>query len=260
MMPFTFQEFCEFKGIGHDSQSLREYVTWGGFPLVCSADTDDMRYAVLSNLYDSIVLKDIILRNKVSSPHLLENVLEYLIGSSSLTVSGNSIAYSLKKANLPISAPTVYEFIKFCTDACILSKVERYDIRGKKALSFEEKIYVADLGFFQLKKNRVKDEFSLVAETIVYNELIARGYQVYIGKTQKGEIDFIAQKQRKTCYVQVAYRLDSQNTIDREFGAYDSIKDHYPKYVISFDDVSLGDQNGIVHIPLHTFLTHALPL
>lgn len=108
---------------------------------------------------------------------------------------------------------------------------------------------------FQLKKNRAKDEFSLIAETLVYNELIARGYRVYIGKTQKGEIDFIAQKQKEKCYIQVAYRLDSQHTIDREFGAFDAIKDHYPKYVISFDELTMGDQNGIVHIPLLKFLT-----
>lgn len=258
MMPFTFQEFCTFKGVESGAQSLNEYKTWGGFPLVCSVETEEMKYAVLSNLYDSIVLKDIVLRNKITSAHMLERVLEYLIGSSSLTISGNTIAGSLKTANIPISAPTVYDYIKFCTEACILSKVERYDIRGKRALSFEEKIYVADLGFFQLKKNRVKEEFSLITETLIYNELIARGYRVYIGKTQKGEIDFIAQNQKEKCYIQVAYRLDSQQTIDREYGAFDSIHDHYPKYVISADEWTMGVQNGIVHIPLLKFLTTAL--
>lgn len=112
---------------------------------------------------------------------------------------------------------------------------------------------MADLGLFLLKKNKVKDEFSIITESLIYNELIARGYQVYIGKTYRGEVDFIAQRNRKICYIQAAYLLDSQKTIDREFGAYSAVADHHPKFVISHDDWTLGEQDGINHFPLLDF-------
>jgi len=139
---------------------------WGGFPLVCKESDESSKNIILLNIYDSVVLKDIIMRNKVASPVALEKVLAY-----------------------------------------------------------EEKTYVCDLGFFQIKKNRVKEEYSYMVETICYNELIARGYQVYIGKTYKGEVDFIAQKGEEKIYVQAAYMLSDENVIEREFGAYEQLFD-----------------------------------
>ncbi len=254
MMPFSFLEFCTFTELPQDKSSLNEYMRWGGFPLVCRADTEEMKYAVLSNLYDSIVLKDIIMQSKVSSAHVLEKVVEYLLSTSSSTISGSSIAKALKAGNLKVSEPTIYDYIRYCEDACIISKVERFDIRGKRRLSFEQKVYAADLGLFQLKKNSVKREYGALVETLVYNELVGRGYQIFIGKTQNGEVDFIAQKEGKKIYIQVAYVLDSPKTIEREFGAFQSIDDNYPKYVISSDDWQHSDVDGIIHLPLLTFL------
>ena len=255
MMSFSFSEFCTFSELPPDKSSLNEYMKWGGFPLVCSAGTEEMKYAVLSNLYDSIVLKDIIMQSKVSSAHVLEKVVEYLLSTSSSTISGSSIVKALKADNVKVSEPTVYDYIRYCEDACIISKVERFDIRGKKILSFEQKVYAADLGLFQLKKNRVKGEYGALMETLVFNELVGRGYQVYIGKTQNGEIDFIAMKEGKKVYIQVAYVLDSAKTIDREFGAFREIEDNYPKYVITYDDWRHSEVYGIIHLPLLTFLT-----
>ena len=255
MMSFSFSEFCTFSELPPDKSSLNEYMKWGGFPLVCSAGTEEMKYAVLSNLYDSIVLKDIIMQSKVSSAHVLEKVVEYLLSTSSSTISGSSIVKALKADNVKVSEPTVYDYIRYCEDACIISKVQRFDIRGKKNLSFEQKVYAADLGLFQLKKNRVKGEYGALMETLVFNELVGRGYQVYIGKTQNGEIDFIAMKEGKKVYIQVAYVLDSAKTIDREFGAFREIEDNYPKYVITYDDWRHSEVYGIIHLPLLTFLT-----
>ncbi len=130
------------------------------------------------NLYDSIVLKDILMRNNVTSAHTLERVIGYVISSSSLTISASSISKALKASNLSISVPTVYEYIKYCVQAHIIHKVERYDIRGKRALSFEEIVYASDLGLFRLKKSRTKDEFGLITETLVHNEFVARGYSI----------------------------------------------------------------------------------
>lgn len=257
IMPFTYSEYCLLQA---DMQSdwsreklLDDYMKWGGFPLVCRETDENSKEIILSNIYDSIVLKDIIMRNRILSPTILEKVLDYVIANSSTTVSGNSLASALTNKNQSVSAPTVYDYLKYIEDACICDKVSRYDIRGKKALAFEEKVYVCDLGFFHLKKNRVKNEYSYLVETICYNELIARGYKVYIGKTHKGEVDFIAERGKEKFYVQAAYLLSDEKVIEREFGAYDAIDDHYPKYVITLDRTALT-RDGIIHLNLIDFL------
>lgn len=256
MLPFNFKEFCQFNIVKSPAELLPQYLRYGGFPIVCKAETDEMKEEILANLYDSIVLKDIVMRNKVASAAILAKVLEYLTANSSLTISGQAITRALNVQTKSVTAPTIYDYIRYIQNSCIMDKVERFDIRGKKVLAFEEKCYICDLGFFHLKKNRIKDEFGPMIETLVYNELISRGYQVYIGKTLKGEVDFIAEKGQKKLYVQAAYHLDNEETILREFGAYNYISDNYPKYVISYDEVSLGNVEGIIHLPLLDFLLH----
>lgn len=254
MFPFAYAEFIEYKKEDSSKNLLNEYMEWGGFPLVCGSEDIDAKELILSNLYDSVVLKDIISRNKITSIHAMNKILDYVIANSSSTLSVKNIVQALKNDNLNISMPTAYDYIEYIIEAGIIDKVERYDIRGKKILSFEEKLYVCDLGLFHLKKNRIKDEYSLKIETLIYNELISRGYHVFIGKTHKGEVDFIAEKNQKKVYIQAAYLLESQETIDREFHAYDSIMDNYPKYVISYDDMQMQDKDGILHVRLLDFL------
>ncbi len=257
IMPFNFKEYCESQKEmlidKSNEELLDEYMKWGGFPLVCKESDENSKHIILSNIYDSVVLKDIIMRNKVASPVALEKVLEYVVANSSTTISGNAIALSLTDDRQSISAPTVYDYLRYIVDACICDKVSRYDIRGKKILAYEEKTYVCDLGFFQIKKNRIKDEYNYIVETICYNELIARGYQVYIGKTYKGEVNFIAQKGEEKIYIQAAYLLSDEHVIEREFGAFESINDNYPKYVITLDRVTLT-RDGIIHKNLIDFL------
>ena len=159
---------------------------------------------------------------------------------------------SLSDSGQSVSAPTVYDYLKFIADACVCDKVPRYDIRGKKALAFEEKTYVCDLGFFHLKKNRVKDEYNYMMETLCYNELVSRGYQVYVGKTYKGEIDFIATRGDEKIYVQAAYLLTDEAVVEREFGAYRVVQDNYPKYVISMDKI-VSSREGIIHMNVIDF-------
>ena len=257
VMPFSFKEFCVYKQeencVKSKDELLQEYMTWGGYPLVCKEADENSKAVVLFNIYDSVVLKDIVMRNKVASPVALEKVLEYVVANSSTTISGNAIAAALSDEKQTVSAPTIYDYLKYISDACICDKVSRYDIRGKKVLAYEEKTYVCDLGFFHIKKNRVKDEYNYIVETICYNELISRGYQVYIGKTYKGEVDFIATRAEEKIYIQAAYLLSDEKVIQREFGAYDSIKDNYPKYVISMDKLTLS-RDGIIHMNLLDFL------
>lgn len=257
IMPFSFSEFCQLMklkaSIKNHDELLEEYMTWGGFPLICNEDDESSKEIMLSNIYDSVVLKDIIMRNKIANPNALERVLEYVIANTSTTISGNTIASELSKEQHRVSAPTVYDYIRFITDACISDKVSRYDIRGKKILTKEEKMYVCDLGLFRLNKNRIKDEYNYVIETLVYNELITRGYKVYIGKTYKGEVDFIAEMNKERVYIQVAYLLANETVVEREFGAYNDINDNYPKYVISMDKHTLT-RDGIIHVNLIDWL------
>ena len=261
IMPFCFKEFAAFyeeKG-EHipPEQLLDSYMLWGGFPLTCKEENDSEKEVLLSNIYDSVVLKDVVMRNKIASITALDRVLEYVIANSSLTISGNTIASSLKADDINVSVPTVYDYLKYRSDACICDKVPRYDIRGKKVLSFEEKIYVCDLGFFHLKKNRSKEEYGHIVETICYNELISRGYQVYVGKTYKSEVDFIAQRGTEKFYLQAAYLLNNDETVEREFGAYRSIEDNYPKYVISTDRIPMS-RDGIIHKNLCNWLLESV--
>lgn len=263
MMPFNFREFCEFeKGEADRSAApasspddlLLRYLKWGGFPLVCAQSGDESKRVVLDNLYSSIVLRDIIQRNRISSAVTLENVLDYLIANSSATISGNGISAALSDSARKVSAPTVYDMLRSIEESYVISKVERFDIRGKKILSFEAKEYVCDLGLFQMRKNRVKDEWSCIVETAVFNELVSRGLHVYIGKTHRGEIDFIAEQGGKRCYIQATYLMPTEETRKREFGAFSAISDNHPKYVISMDPITMS-QEGIVHLRLVDFLS-----
>lgn len=257
IMPFNFSEFCEFRKENNTDKTydelLDEYMKWGGFPIVCKENDESSKEVLLSNIYDSVVLKDIIMRNKIASPIMLEKVMEYVVANSSITLSGNNISNALNEKEQVISTPKVYDYLRYMEEACICDKVSRYDIRGKKVLAYEEKTYVCDLGFFRLKKNRVKDEYNYIVETICYNELISRGYKVYIGKTYKGEVDFIAEKGQEKFYIQAAYLLSDEQVIEREFGAYKNIEDNYPKYVISMDHIQLS-MDGIIHKNLIDFL------
>ena len=140
VMPFSFKEFCVYKQekncVKSKDELLQEYMTWGGFPLVCKEVDENSKAVVLSDIYDSVVLKDIVMRNKVASPVALENVLEYVVANSSTTISGNAIAAALSDEKKTVSAPTIYDYLKYVSDACICDKVSRYDIRGKKVLVF----------------------------------------------------------------------------------------------------------------------------
>lgn len=257
IMPFTFSEYHDFlRGRGDQrqrSELFEEYLQWGGFPLVAQEEDPRVKHVILSSHYDSIVLKDIIMRNRVASPHALERVLDYVIANSSATISGNTIAKSLSDQVQQVSAPTVYDYLKYINEACVCDLVPRYDIRGKMMLSFMEKVYVCDLGFFTLRKNRVKDELGYLFETLCYNELIARGYEVYIGKTQRGEVDFIAERGGKRSYYQVCYLLSSAETVSREFGAFTAIPDNYPRFVLSMDPINLS-RDGITHVNIIDWL------
>ena len=245
ILPFTFSEVLEIQGIKDaDDEVLMDYIRWGGMPQRFSINTDNELKVFFSDLYDSIVLKDIVTRYKIQNVSLLNKIIDYLSINMSQIFSGTSIVNFLKSEQRDCSKESLYNYLSFIINSCIMNKVSRYDIQGKKVLSTLEKYYLADVSLARVHSTKMDIGASL--ENIVYNELLNRGYEVYIGILKNAEIDFIAQKGNEKIYLQVCYLLASDETVAREFGVYDSVKDNYPKYVLSLDKFDFS-QNGIIH-------------
>ena len=245
IMPFTFAESLEIQGIKKaDDEALMDYIRWGGMPQRFSVKGEEERQVFLSDLYDSIVLKDIISRYKVQNIDLLNRIVTYLSINMSQIFSGTSITNFLKSEGRECSKETLYNYISYIQNSCVANRAVRYDIKGKKTLSTLEKYYLADLSFARLHTRKIDIGASL--ENIVFNELLCRGYDVYVGTLKNAEIDFVAQKGSERKYFQVCYLLGDEETQKREFGAVDLVRDNYPKFVLSADHFDFS-QNGIVH-------------
>ena len=256
MMPFTYSEFLELKKSKNEEISentLEEYIEWGGMPLIYNTNSDMERKMYLRDLYNAIILKDIVERNSIKDINLLNRIIQFMMENVGGILSSNSIAGYLKNEKINTSVDTVMNYIDYITTSSIFNKVNRYDIRGKSVMATLEKYYLTDLGLLTLKSSLIEKKTGGRLENIVYNELIARGYDVYIGKTEKGEVDFVIDKFGEREYIQVADYLSSDEVIKREFGAFDYVKDNYPKYVITMDKIDYS-QNGIIHLNLEKFL------
>ena len=256
MMPFTYSEFLELKKLKNDEISentLEEYIEWGGMPLIYNTNSEIERKMYLRDLYNAIILKDIVERNSIKDINLLNRIIQFMMENVGGILSSNSIAGYLKNEKINTSVDTVMNYIDYITTSSIFNKVNRYDIRGKSVMATLEKYYLTDLGLLTLKSSPIEKKIGGRLENIVYNELIARGYDVYIGKTEKGEVDFVIDKFGQREYIQVADYLSSNEVIKREFGAFDYVKDNYPKYVITMDKIDYS-QNGIIHLNLEKFL------
>jgi predicted AAA+ superfamily ATPase len=253
ILPFSFKEVLTYKNETQNIDDVfNDYLLWGGFPQRFSATKEDEIITYLENIYDSIVLKDIVVRNKIGNVAMLDTLLQYLLSTPAQTFSGTSIANYFKKDQRNIVPETIYNYLEHIISSYIISRVQRFDIRGKRILTRADKYYVSDLGLSHIKNLGKKIELGFYLENIVYNELIRRGYTVYVGKNDDKEIDFIAIKGNEKMYFQVAYVL-ADNVVDREFGAFQGIDDNYPKYVISNDKFDFS-QNGIVHKNIITWL------
>ena len=245
ILPFTFTEAVEIQDIANpDEKTLMDYIQWGGMPQRFSIKHNDELKIFLSDLYDSIVLKDVVTRYKIQNIALLNKIIDYLSINTSQIFSGTSIANFLKSEKRDCSKESLYNYLTFITNSCIVNKISRYDIQGKRILSTLEKFYLTDVGLARIHSTKIDLGASL--ENIVYNELISRGNEVHIGILRNAEIDFIAQRGTQKEYFQVCYLLASEETIKREFGAFNSVKDNYPKYVLSLDKFDFS-QDGIIH-------------
>ena len=246
--PLSYKEYIELtKKDAYSLDNFWDYAKWGGLPNRCEFTniTDIKNY--LHSVFDSIILRDIVKRLNLQDTILFDMILQYLIDTIGREFSADNIIKYLEKKYKKISTDTLYTYIDALCRALILKKVYRYDIHGKGILKTLNKYYVTDLGIAQIKNNNPEFKKYIVLENIVYNELIIKGYNVYIGKTKNGEIDFLAQKDGITKYIQVTYSLEEKNTLEREFGAFKTITDKNPKYVISLDtkDFSKDDVKNV---------------
>ena len=247
--PFSFNEVIELKGIKDRrdiEDAFNDYLLWGGLPQRFEFKTEDGMKTYLSDVFDAIVLKDIVKRHNIKNITLFERVMEYLITNPSQVFSPTNMLREFSKEEIPISTRTIYECLDYAESSLLMSKVSSFDIRGKRILSRKDKYYLSDLGLGQILNVNKKNQFGAYLENVVYNELIYRGYNVSVGNNNGKEIDFIATKYNKKEYYQVTYTLASKETEEREFGAYSNIDDNYPKYVISTDKLDYS-QNGIIH-------------
>ena len=253
--PLSYKEYVSLtKKDGNDLNTFWDYAKWGGLPNRCefTSEIDIKNY--LHSVYDSIILRDVVKRLNLKDTVLFDMILQYLIETAGREFSADNIIKYLDKENKKISNETLYNYIDALCKALILKKVYRYDIAGKGVLKTLNKYYATDLGIAQIKNNNPEFKSYVVLENIVYNELINRNYEVYIGKTKNGEVDFLTKKDGNIKYIQVTYEMKgNDNTIEREFGAYKSIEDNYPKYVISLDKIDLS-RDGIIHLNLIDFL------
>ena len=206
----------------------------------------DSMKSFLMDLFNSIVLKDIVKRYNIKNITIFERIIEYLVTNPAQVFSQKNMLKEFKKEEIPISTRTIYECLDYAESSILMNKVSEYDIRGKRILSRKDKYYLTDLGLGQILNINKKAQYGAYLKNIVYNELIYRGYNVNIGNNNGKEIDFIATKDNKIEYYQVCYYLSDDKIIDREFGAFSNIEDNYPKYVISMDELDFS-QNGIIH-------------
>ena len=252
--PLSYKEYINLtKKDAYEMDSFWDYAKWGGLPNRCEFrnETDIKNY--LHSVFDSIILRDIVKRLNLQDTVLFDMILQYLIDTTGREFSAENIIKYLEKEYKKVSSETLYTYIDALCKALIIRKVYRYDVHRKGILKTLNKYYVTDLGIAQIKHNSNNFKNYVLLENIVYNELISRNYDVYIGKTRNGEIDFIANKDGNTKYIQVTFELNNEDVIEREFGAFNPIKDNYPKYVISLDKQDFS-RNGIIHINLIDWL------
>ena len=201
----------------------------------------------LTDVYDSILVKDIISRFNIKDLDLFNRVVEYIVTTPSQNFSADNLSnYFANKDDREVSKNTLYNYLEYMAKAMLVNKAERYDVRGKRILTGKYKYYLTDLGLGQIKNTGKRLQIGAYLENIVYNELISAGYDVKIGGIDKGEIDFIATRFKEKIYIQVAYILADDSVVEREFGAFKTIEDNFPKYVLTMDKLDFS-QDGIIH-------------
>ena len=258
----SYEEFMLFHQLTDSDDTLAKYIQFGGLPglLKMGLDEQDAREYQL-DVYHTVLLKDVIRRNKIRNVPFLENLVRFLADNAGKIISANSIAKYMKSQGDSVTSTAIINYAKFLCDAYLIHKVNRYDIHGKKLFESNDKFYFEDNGLRNtLAGGSREGDIEKVIENIVYNHLVRLGYEVTVGQLQAGEIDFVCKKtDGQRLYVQASYIIADETTREREFGNLHAIKDNYPKYVISMTPlVGRQDSDGITHLHLRRFLTEGL--
>ena len=249
--PLCYKEVTQLLNI--NEEVLEDYLKWGGLPNRFEFNDEESIKNYLYNVYDSIILRDIVERLKLQDINLFNLILQYIIDTIGREFSSTNIIKYLKNEGREISNSTLYSYLDALCKCFLIQKIYRYDVHGKAILKTLNKYYLTDLGLAQIKNNKSFINKSYAIENIVYNQLLTFGYDVCIGKTKKGEIDFVAMRANEIKYIQVSLTVSDENTYERELSAFDEIKDNYPKYLITLDKLDYS-KNGIIHLNLIDFL------
>ena len=264
VFPFSFKESVDFLTLNkidcNPYEFINDYIKWGGFPLRFDFREESSIKRFLKNLYSNIVNRDIIGKSSKINRKAFLDISLYIMANAGKEFSPENIAsFYEKRTGITVSKRTIYNYIEKLRNAFILHSCRKYSIVGKEALDSKEKFYATDTGLRTLNTNGVNYEDTFFLENIIFNELVVQGFSVFTGKTYKGEIDFVAIKGNKKCFIQVAYLLSGEETILREFGAFSKITDASPKYVLSLDRIDLS-HDGIEHLNIVDFLLRKVSL
>ena len=258
----SFAECLTFKqsygAVGNPKTELAEYVRLGGFPATrLQSYSQDEIYTIVRDIYNSTIFSDIVKRNQVRKIDQLERVVKYTFNNVGNTFSAKSVSDYLKSENRKLDNETVYSYLEKLEKAYLLHRCSRYNLQGKDILKTQEKFYLADTSLRYSVLGYHSDTVASSLENVVYLELCRRGYSVYIGKTNNGEIDFVATRQNEKLYVQVTQSIGSEKTEKREYRRLLEIRDNYPKYVLTTDEFAGGNYEGIKTMHIADFLLSA---
>lgn len=258
LYPFSFTEFIQYKkevekkDVDNLEELFMEYIEFGGMPSIQQVANED-KYSYLEDIYNTILLKDIVTRHNLRNTDMLNRILNYVIMNLGKNFSATNISKYMKNERRKISKDTILDYLLYSKNACFIHQAPREDIKGKKVLKNHEKFFLVDHGFYQAKYGEIEN-MGYILENIVYIELLRRGYDVKIGMINDKEIDFVCTKNKERKYIQVTYQLKNDKTIEREFSGLAKINDNFDKYVLSMDKLDFSG-NGLKHRNIIDFLT-----
>lgn len=256
MLPFSFKELIQYYDEMHENideiKLFEQYLSYGGFPGLLNYENEE-KEKYLYDLYSTIVLNDILYKNKVKDLDLLERLMEFMISNIGQLFSANSISKYIKNENRKTTPHTIINYMDYARNAFIFYQIKRENIKQKRKLLISDKYYLVDSGFYFIFNGSTQRNWGQLLENIVFLELIRQGYSITIGKIQDLEVDFVCRKANQIKYIQVSQSILDENTRKREFKSLEKISDSYPKYVISLDSFDFS-ANGIIHLNIIDFL------
>lgn len=253
--PLSFKEIVKYTNTTKDNylELLYDIFKWGSLPRRFLIENDRDKFTYITDVYNSIVLKDVVERLGIKDITTFNKIFQYLLETEGREFSQNNVINYLKNENVIISTETLYRYLEALCSVFLINRVQRFDIRGKNVLKTLNKYYVTDIGIKNVRSRGSSNEEYIALENIVYNELILKDYEVYVGKNKKYEVDFVAYKDGEYKYIQVSLYVDNEETRNREFNALKEIDDNFSKYLITLDKTNYS-KDGINHINIFDFL------